>query len=138
MYFVLGSIFFIFQNVKNDLIKLVNSIGFSETIQSKSQANQKYGEVLDISKSVVTTDTNLNKTMVAMVKAVISAGLYPSVAKVTYDAPLDAAVNPRKHACIGETAQGPAHVHPSSVNRNLAANGWIAYQEKVNTQKPIT
>jgi hypothetical protein len=69
--------------------------------------------------------------MVAMVKAVITAGLYPSVAKLTYDAPVDAAANPRKIPCVGETAQGPAHVHPSSVNRLLATNGWIAYQEKV-------
>ncbi|XP_071120000.1 ATP-dependent RNA helicase dhx29-like [Mytilus edulis] len=123
------------ENVKNDLIKLVRSIGFSDTIQTIQQPKPKYGEVLDISKAAVAMETDLTKPMIAMVKAVITAGLYPSVAKVTYDAPVDAAANPRKVPCLGETAQGPAHVHPSSVNRHLAATGWIAYQEKVTTSK---
>ncbi|VDI49791.1 ATP-dependent RNA helicase DHX29 [Mytilus galloprovincialis] len=123
------------ENVKNDLVKLVRSIGFSDTIQTIQQPKPKYGEVLDISKAAVAMETDLTKPMIAMVKAVITAGLYPSVAKVTYDAPVDAAANPRKVPCLGETAQGPAHVHPSSVNRHLAATGWIAYQEKVTTSK---
>ncbi|CAG2189993.1 DHX29 [Mytilus edulis] len=109
------------ENVKNDLVKLVRSIGFSDTIQTIQQPKPKYGEVLDISKAAVAMETDLTKPMIAMVKAVITAGLYPSVAKVTYDAPVDAAANPRKVPCLGETAQGPAHVHPSSVNRHLAA-----------------
>jgi hypothetical protein len=112
-------------------VKLVRSIGFTDSLQPTQQVKHKYGDVLEISKVPSATETDLSKSMVAMVKAVITAGLYPSVAKLTYDAPVDAAANPRKIPCVGETAQGPAHVHPSSVNRLLATNGWIAYQEKV-------
>lgn len=67
----------------------------------------------------------------AIAKASICAGLYPNVAKVTHKTRVDAAANPSRHVCVAETAQGPGAVHPSSINRHLAANGWIAYQEKV-------
>ncbi|OWF52378.1 ATP-dependent RNA helicase Dhx29 [Mizuhopecten yessoensis] len=125
------------ENLSNDLMRLVKSIGFGDTRLSQKQKTKiEPGSVLQISKSTVGTSTDIDSKTVAMVKAAIAAGLYPNVAKVTYNAPVDAAVHPRKnHVCIGETSQGPAGVHPSSVNRTLAANGWIAFQEKMTTSK---
>ncbi|KAK3103438.1 hypothetical protein FSP39_019253 [Pinctada imbricata] len=120
------------ENLKWDLIKLVESIGFSD---DKSSGKKDTPENLYIRNSEATEIPDLEQNMVAMVKAVVAAGLYPNVAKVTYDAPVDAKANPSKNVCVGETAQGPANVHPSSVNRNLATNGWLAYQEKVTTSK---
>ncbi|XP_033752111.1 ATP-dependent RNA helicase DHX29-like isoform X2 [Pecten maximus] len=125
------------ENLSNDLIRLVKSIGFGESrLSHKKKSTIEPGSVLQISKSTVGTSTDIDLKTVAMVKAAIAAGLYPNVAKVTYNAPVDAAAHPRRnHVCVGETGQGPAGVHPSSVNRTLAANGWIAFQEKVTTSK---
>ncbi|XP_069133013.1 ATP-dependent RNA helicase dhx29-like isoform X2 [Argopecten irradians] len=125
------------ENLSNDLIRLVKSIGFSESrLSQKQKSTFEPGSVLQISKSTVGMSTDIDLKTVAMVKAAIAAGLYPNVAKITYNAPVDAAANPRRnHVCIGDTAQGPAGVHPSSVNRTLATSGWIAYQEKVTTSK---
>ncbi|XP_060072709.1 ATP-dependent RNA helicase DHX29-like isoform X2 [Ylistrum balloti] len=125
------------ENLSNDLIRLVKSIGFGDSRHSQKQMTTVApGSVLEISKSTVGTSTDIDLKTVAMLKAVIAAGLYPNVAKITYSAPVDAAAHPRRnHVCVGETAQGPAGVHPSSVNRTLASNGWIAYQEKVTTSK---
>lgn len=118
--------------MKSDLIKLLSSIGFTEeklVEQSYSDSELTKDGVLQITKHKTTTD--LTQKTIAKVKAVLTAGLYPSVAKVTFEAPVDAAVNPEQKVCKAETPQGPAHVHPSSVNRNLQANGWIVYHEKV-------
>ena len=51
--------------------------------------------------------------------------------QVSYTQAVDAAANPSKEVCVGTTPQGPAALHPGSVNRFLAANGWIVYMEKV-------
>jgi len=67
----------------------------------------------------------------AVLKAVLTAGLYPHVARTEYVAPVDVAVNPVRRACTVQTVQGDAQVHPSSVNRFLATNGWLVYHEKV-------
>lgn len=113
-------------------MRVVRSLGFGESKLSKKQETIQAGPVLEISKTMSVTATDIDLKTVVMVKAAIAAGLYPNVAKVTYKAPVDAAAHPRRnHVCVGETAQGPAAVHPSSVNRTLAANGCIAYQEKV-------
>lgn len=126
------------KNVKEDLIKLLKSIGFSEKINKPSHTVTKcaqIGDTLEISKVKSQSSSELDVGSMAMIKAVIAAGLYPNVAKVTYKAPVDAAANPTKKVCIAETSQGPAHVHPSSVNRFLSVSGWLAYQEKVTTSK---
>ncbi|WAR09346.1 DHX29-like protein [Mya arenaria] len=125
------------ENVKTDLIKLLSSIGFTNTTVLQSTDIPK-GElekdgVLQISKHK--TNRDLDKRTISKVKAILTAGLYPNVAKVTYEAPVDAAVNPDNRVCVAETAQGPAHVHPSSVNRNLQANGWILFHEKVKSTR---
>ena len=86
--------------------------------------------VLQISK--YKTHSGIDSKLIAKVKAILTAGLYPNVAMVTYEAPVDAAANPEMKVCKAETPQGPASVHPSSVNRNLQANGWLVYHQKVN------
>ncbi|XP_064594320.1 ATP-dependent RNA helicase DHX29-like [Liolophura sinensis] len=100
------------ENVKKDLIKLVRSIGFD------SPDKMKLGN-------------SLPRELVAMVKAVLTAGLYPNIAMVKYEAPVDAAANPEQRACVMETPHGAAQAHPSSINRFLKANGLVVYHEKV-------
>ena len=108
----------------------MQSIGFTDNTTSAS-GDKTAQENLFVRLIEASPIPELDPNMVAMVKAVVAAGLYPNVAKVSYDTPVDAKANPTKVLCVAETAQGPANVHPSSVNRNLATNGWIAYQEKV-------
>lgn len=65
---------------------------------------------------------------IALLKAVLTAGLYDNVGKILYTKSVDIT---EKLACMVETAQGKAQVHPSSVNRDLQTHGWLLYQEKV-------
>ena len=65
---------------------------------------------------------------IALLKAVLVAGLYDNVGKIIYTKSVDVT---EKLACIVETAQGKAQVHPSSVNRDMQTYGWLLYQEKV-------
>lgn len=65
---------------------------------------------------------------IALLKAVLAAGLYDNVGKIIYTKSVDIT---EKLACVVETAQGKAQVHPSSVNRDLQTYGWLLYQEKV-------
>lgn len=104
--------------MKKDLIKLVHSVGFDSTDTMKS-------------------GNSLPRELVAMVKAVLTAGLYPNIAMVKYEEAVDAAANSEQRACVMETPQGAAHAHPSSVNRFLKANGLVVYHEKVNYQSII-
>ena len=122
-----------FQNVKSDLVKLIHSIGFNT---SESKVNKGTvlnstgkGDVLEISKYVEAN--KLDNRTVSRIKAVLLAGLYPNVAKLSYTPKVDAAVNTEQTACLGETTQGPVCVHPSSVNRFLQASGWLVYHQKV-------
>lgn len=112
-------------------MKLIHSIGFSLPLKDPSM-DTDYGidGVLHITKHK--THDDLDPKTIAKVKAVLTAGLYPNIAKVAYEAPVDAAVNPDQRVCVTETQQGPAYVHPSSVNRNLQANGWLVFHEKVS------
>ena len=136
------SMFLYFQNVKSDLIKLVHSIGFtisdsravSRTSKEKDLDFVK-GDVLEISK--YTTTKTLDLRTIAKIKAVLLAGLYPNIAKVSYTPRVDAAVNTEQIACVGDSAQGPVHVHPSSVNRFLQANGWLVFHQKVSKLSTI-
>ncbi|XP_050404542.1 ATP-dependent RNA helicase dhx29 [Patella vulgata] len=101
------------ENVKNDLIKLVGSIGF-DTMSG-------------LSKSTEQLDTGV----IAMVKAVLTAGLYPNVGRVSHTPPVDACLYPDKKLCIVETQHASIAIHPSSVNRYMETNGWLIYHEKV-------
>ncbi|XP_071109259.1 ATP-dependent RNA helicase dhx29-like [Haliotis cracherodii] len=122
------------ENVKNDLVKLVTSIGFENIMSSVRRSKGKRPDVLDISSST-TIDQGLTTDTIAVVRAVITAGLYPSVAQISFTPAVDAAANPEKIVCLAETSQGIAQIHPSSVNRFLQANGWLVYLEKVKLSR---
>lgn len=72
--------------------------------------------------------TSLSKQQIAVLKAVLTAGLYDSVGRILYTPSVDVL---EQVVCTVETPQGRAQVHPSSVNRNLQTYGWLLYQEKV-------
>lgn len=69
-----------------------------------------------------------SKQQVAVLKAVLTAGLYDSVGRILCTPSVDVL---ERVVCTAETPQGRAQVHPSSVNRNLQTHGWLLYQEKV-------
>ncbi len=71
---------------------------------------------------------SLSKQDVSVLKAVLTAGLYDSVGRILCTPSLDIQ---ERVVCVVETAQGKAHVHPSSVNRFLQTHGWLLFQEKV-------
>lgn len=70
----------------------------------------------------------LSKHQISVLNAVLTAGLYDSVARVLCTPSVDVL---ERVVCTVETPQGKAQVHPSSVNRNLQTHGWLLYQEKV-------
>lgn len=69
-----------------------------------------------------------SKQQIAVLKAVLTAGLYDSVGRILCTPSVDVL---ERVVCTAETPQGRAQVHPSSVNRNLQTHGWLLYQEKV-------
>lgn len=69
-----------------------------------------------------------SKQDISVLTAALSAGLYDSVARLLCNPSVDGL---ERVACVVETPQGKAQVHPSSVNRNLQTHGWLLYQEKV-------
>lgn len=71
---------------------------------------------------------SMSKQLISVLDAVLTAGLYDSVARVLCTPSVDVL---ERVACTVETPQGRAQVHPSSVNRNLQTHGWLLYQEKV-------
>ncbi|XP_036062792.1 ATP-dependent RNA helicase DHX29 isoform X2 [Onychomys torridus] len=103
------------EDVKQELIKLVKAAGFSAPTTSSSREGRKAWQTLSFQD-------------IALLKAVLTAGLYDSVGKIMYTKSVDVT---EKLACMVETAQGKAQVHPSSVNRDLQTYGWLLFQEKV-------
>ncbi|XP_028919858.1 ATP-dependent RNA helicase DHX29 isoform X1 [Ornithorhynchus anatinus] len=107
------------EDVKQELIKLVKAAGFaSSTLPNDRDGNR------------ATQSLSLQET--ALLKAVLTAGLYDNVGKILYTKSIDVT---EKLACVVETAQGRAQAHPSSVNRDLQTYGWLLYQEKVRYAK---
>lgn len=107
------------EDVKQELIKLVRAAGFTApTTQHRLDGNGG------------TQSLSLHE--IALLKAVLTAGLYDNVGKIMYTKSVDIT---EKLACLVETAQGKAQVHPSSVNRDLQVHGWLLYQEKVRYAK---
>lgn len=102
-----------FQDVKQELIRVVRAAGFA------APSCHREG----------TQSLSLQET--ALLKAVLTAGLYDNVGKIMYTKSVDIT---EKLACMVETAQGKAQVHPSSVNRDLQVYGWLLYQEKVRNR----
>lgn len=103
------------EDVKQELIKLVKAAGFSSSTTSNGWEGNKTSQTLSFQE-------------IALLKAVLAAGLYDNVGKIICTKSVDVT---EKLACIVETAQGKAQVHPSSVNRDLQTYGWLLYQEKI-------
>lgn len=103
------------EDVKQEVIKLVKAAGFLSSTTSNSFEGNRATQTLSFQE-------------IALLKAVLTAGLYDNVGKIIYTKSVDIT---EKLACIVETAQGKAQVHPSSVNRDLQIYGWLLYQEKV-------
>ncbi|CAL1529712.1 unnamed protein product, partial [Lymnaea stagnalis] len=126
------------ENVKKDLVKLVSSIGFNPRSSSPSTSSFKAQPVvspdgvLSISDSLTKVD-DLDPVSIALIKSVLTAGLYPQVGQIITTPSVDVA---DKSTCMVETSQGVAQVHPSSVNKNLALTGsWMVYHEKVRVSR---
>lgn len=79
------------------------------------------------SSGVKSQPASLSKQQIAVLKAVLTAGLYDSVGRILCTPSVDVL---ERVVCMAETPQGRAQVHPSSVNRNLQTYGWLLYQEK--------
>ncbi|XP_036135386.1 ATP-dependent RNA helicase DHX29 isoform X1 [Molossus molossus] len=103
------------EDVKQELIKLVKAAGFSSSTAPNGWDGNKASQTLSFQE-------------IALLKAVLAAGLSDSVGKIICTKSVDVT---EKLACMVETAQGKAQVHPSSVNRDLQTYGWLLYQEKI-------
>uniref|UniRef100_A0A4W6DT92 ATP-dependent RNA helicase DHX29 n=1 Tax=Lates calcarifer TaxID=8187 RepID=A0A4W6DT92_LATCA len=101
------------EDVKHELMKMMEQVGFWS---SRSSSHSKLQA------------SALSKQQISVMNAVLTAGLYDSVARVLCTPSVDVL---ERVACTVETPQGKAQVHPSSVNRNLQTHGWLLYQEKV-------
>ncbi|XP_018423692.1 PREDICTED: ATP-dependent RNA helicase DHX29 [Nanorana parkeri] len=109
------------EDVKQELIRLVRAAGFDCSGSVARNGVYRSGDRRGLS----TEETSL-------LKAVLTAGLYDNVGKILFTKSVDLS---EKLACLVETAQGKAQVHPSSVNRDLQTYGWLLYQEKVKYSK---
>ncbi|XP_077141111.1 ATP-dependent RNA helicase DHX29 isoform X1 [Ranitomeya variabilis] len=108
------------EDVKQELIRLVRAAGFE-----CSRSTNGVQSTLDKKGKMSTEEMSL-------LKAILAAGLYDNVGKILFTKSVDIS---EKLACMVETAQGKAQVHPSSVNRDLQTYGWLLYQEKVKYSK---
>ncbi|XP_060764891.1 ATP-dependent RNA helicase DHX29 isoform X2 [Neoarius graeffei] len=97
------------ESVKQELIRMVQQTGLSSA-----------------------SLPSFSKQEVPVVVAVLSAGVYDNVGRIL---PVPSVIPEERVACMVETLQGKAQVHPSSVNRNLQTHGWLLYQEKVKYSK---
>ncbi|CAN9504535.1 unnamed protein product [Ophioblennius macclurei] len=111
------------EDVKNELMKMMEQAGFWSSRSSSSSR---------LKQQQVALPPPLSKTQMSVLNAVLTAGLYDSVARVLCTPSVDVL---ERVACTVETPQGRAQVHPSSVNRNLQTHGWLLYQEKVKYTK---
>ncbi|XP_056146501.1 ATP-dependent RNA helicase DHX29 [Lampris incognitus] len=105
------------EDMKHELMKMMEQAGFWSSRSSRPFKSQT---------------STLSKQQISVLNAVLTAGLYDSVARVLCTPSVDVL---EKIACMVETPQGKAQVHPSSVNRSLQTHGWLLYQEKVKYTK---
>lgn len=108
------------EDVKQELMRMVEQAGFSPSSKSRGGRPQDKSE------------GPLSRKEVSLLNAVLTAGLYDCVGRILYTPSVDVE---ERVACSVETPQGKALVHPSSVNRNLQTHGWLLYQEKVKYSK---
>uniref|UniRef100_A0A8C0GUC2 RNA helicase n=1 Tax=Chelonoidis abingdonii TaxID=106734 RepID=A0A8C0GUC2_CHEAB len=107
------------EDVKQELIKVVRAAGFAAPTTHHTWEGNGTTQFLSLQE-------------IALLKAVLTAGLYDNLGKIMYTKSVDIT---EKLACMVETAQGKAQVHPSSVNRDLQTYGWLLYQEKIRYAK---
>uniref|UniRef100_A0A8B9U0L9 ATP-dependent RNA helicase DHX29 n=1 Tax=Anas zonorhyncha TaxID=75864 RepID=A0A8B9U0L9_9AVES len=107
------------EDVKQELIRVVRAAGFAAPTTQHQWDGSGATQCLSLHE-------------IALLKAVLTAGLYDNIGKIIYTKSVDIT---EKLACMVETAQGKAQVHPSSVNRDLQIHGWLLYQEKVRYAK---
>lgn len=112
------------EDVKQELIRMVEQAGFTASKLSRTPRSRPSAEPKALG--------SLSKQDVSVLNAVLTAGLYDSVGRILFTPSVD--VQDRA-VCVVETAQGKAHVHPSSVNRFLQIHGWLLFQEKVKYSK---
>uniref|UniRef100_UPI0037E7B334 ATP-dependent RNA helicase DHX29 n=1 Tax=Semicossyphus pulcher TaxID=241346 RepID=UPI0037E7B334 len=106
------------EDVKHELMRMMEQVGFWSSRSSSSRSKAQ--------------TASLSRQQISVLNAVLTAGLYDSVARVLCTPSVDVL---ERVACTVETPQGKAQVHPSSVNRNLQTHGWLLYQEKVKYTK---
>ncbi|XP_068608725.1 ATP-dependent RNA helicase DHX29 [Brachionichthys hirsutus] len=106
------------EEVKYELMKMMEQAGFCSSSSPW--------------RSKTTPPASLSRQQISVLNAVLTAGLYDSVARVLCTPSVDAL---ERVSCTVETPQGKAQVHPSSVNRHLQTHGWLLYQEKVKYSK---
>uniref|UniRef100_A0A8C9Z803 ATP-dependent RNA helicase DHX29 n=1 Tax=Sander lucioperca TaxID=283035 RepID=A0A8C9Z803_SANLU len=104
--------------IEHELMKMMEQAGFWSSRASSSRSKPQMA--------------SLSKQQISVLNAVLTAGLYDSVARVLCTPSVDVL---ERVVCTVETPQGKAQVHPSSVNRNLQTHGWLLYQEKVKYTK---
>ena len=124
------------QNVSRDLVRMLKTSGFNASLEEmlvtwKSPTLSSAFHCHSPSFVSPIEGDSISPGLAAILKATLSAGLYPQMARVSYHPPVDAVSNPTRQVCTAQTSQGEAQIHPSSVNRFLAANGWVVYHEKV-------
>ncbi|KTF85608.1 hypothetical protein cypCar_00011466 [Cyprinus carpio] len=112
------------QDVKQELIRMVEQAGFVSSKPSRTPRSRPGAEPKALG--------SLSQQDVSVLKAVLTAGLYDSLGRILCTPSLDVL---ERVVCVAETAQGKAHVHPSSVNRFLQTHGWLLFQEKVKYTK---
>ena len=126
------------QDVKNDLIRLVQSIGFEDGTEAgprpgsaaPAPAPRAYrpGEVLEISKAQAKGPRfPLSPGNVALLKAVLTAGLYPNVAKTAYQKPVEGGREPKK-VCLAETTKGSVAVLKLNSDGTVSKGNGVVFK----------
>lgn len=112
------------EEVKQELMRMVEQAGFVSSKPGRTPRPRPSTEPK--------APLSLSTPDVCVLKATLTAGLYDNVGRILYSPSLDVQ---ERVVCVVETAQGKAHVHPSSVNRFLQTHGWMLFQEKVKYSK---
>lgn len=119
-YFLNRTALMTIEAVKQELIRMVEQAGFISSKSGRTPRSRPGSETKALGP--------LSKPDISVLSAVLAAGLYDNVGRIIYSPSPDVQ---ERVACVVETAQGKAHVHPSSVNRFLQTYGWLLFQEKV-------
>ncbi|XP_071825877.1 ATP-dependent RNA helicase dhx29-like isoform X2 [Apostichopus japonicus] len=128
------------ENAAKDLQRLIRSCGLVTSSDRKPINPDSVflpgTDILKISHMEVSPFEKfpLNQDNIALIKAVVTAGLYPNVARLRYEPPID---GERDFSILtqADTSREFACLHPGSVNRNLGTYGWVTFIEKVKQSR---